>query len=51
MNPPERAVIASAVVPTFVAQRRFAPPVHLLTADEIEAIEDEEFEPSPRHVR
>jgi Kef-type K+ transport system membrane component KefB len=45
------AVIASAVVPTFVAQRWFAPPVHLLTADEIEAIEDEEFEPSPRHAR
>jgi Kef-type K+ transport system membrane component KefB len=44
------AVIGSAVVPTFIAQRWFAPPIHLLTADEVEAIEDEEFEPRPRHV-
>lgn len=45
------AVIASAVVPTFIAQRWFTPPVHLLTPDEVEEIEDEEFEPAPRHVR
>jgi Kef-type K+ transport system membrane component KefB len=42
------AVIGSAVIPTVVAQRWFAPPVHELTADEIAAIEDEEFEPPPR---
>jgi Kef-type K+ transport system membrane component KefB len=39
------AVIGSAIVPTVVAQRWFAPPVHALTADEIAAVEDEEFEP------
>ena len=39
------AVIGSAIVPTIVAQRWFAPPVHALTADEIAAVEDEEFEP------
>jgi len=40
------AVIGSAIVPTIVAQRWFAPPVHALTADEIAAVEDEEFEPA-----
>jgi Kef-type K+ transport system membrane component KefB len=40
------AVIGSAVVPTFVAQRWFSPPMHTLTADEIARIEDEEFEPA-----
>jgi Kef-type K+ transport system membrane component KefB len=39
------AVIGSAIVPTVVAQRWFAPPVHVLTQDEIEQVEDEEFEP------
>jgi Kef-type K+ transport system membrane component KefB len=39
------AVIGSAVIPTLVAQRWFAPPVHPLTTAEVEAIEDEEFEP------
>lgn len=39
------AVIGSAIVPTIVAQRWFAPPVHALTADEIAQVEDEEFEP------
>ena len=44
------AVIGSAVIPTMIAQRWFAPPVHTLTTAEVEAIEDEEFEPAPRHV-
>jgi len=39
-------VILSAVVPTAIAQRWFSPPVHALTAAEIEAVEDEEFEPA-----
>lgn len=39
------AVIGSAIIPTIIAQRCFAPPVHVLTADEIAAVEDEEFEP------
>jgi len=39
------AVIGSAVVPTLIAQRFFSPPVHKLTAEEIAAVEDEEFEP------
>jgi Kef-type K+ transport system membrane component KefB len=38
-------VIGSAVLPTLIAQRWFAPPVHPLTTAEAEAIEDEEFEP------
>lgn len=42
------AVIGSAIVPTVVAQRWFAPPVHALTADEVAAVEDEEFEPPRR---
>lgn len=40
------AVIGSAVIPTLVAQRWFAPPLQVLTADEVVEIEDEEFEPS-----
>jgi Kef-type K+ transport system membrane component KefB len=39
------AVIGSAIVPTVIAQRFFAPPIHTLTADEVADIEDEEFEP------
>jgi Kef-type K+ transport system membrane component KefB len=39
-------VILSAIVPTFLAQRFFSPPVHALSADEVEAVEDEEFEPA-----
>jgi Kef-type K+ transport system membrane component KefB len=39
------AVIGSAVLPTIVAQRWFAPPVHALTPDEIALVENEEFEP------
>jgi Kef-type K+ transport system membrane component KefB len=38
-------VILSAVVPTYLAQRFFSPPVHALTLEEIVSIEDEEFEP------
>jgi hypothetical protein len=45
------AVIGSAVIPTLIAQRWFAPPVHPLTTAEVEAIEDEEFEPSRSHLR
>ena len=40
------AVIGSAVIPTVVAQRWFAPPLQALKAEEIVEIEDEEFEPS-----
>jgi Kef-type K+ transport system membrane component KefB len=40
------AVILSAIVPTAIAQRWYSPPVHRLTAAEIEAVEDEEFEPA-----
>jgi Kef-type K+ transport system membrane component KefB len=39
------AVILSAVVPTFTAQRFFSPPTHELTEEEVGLIEDEEFEP------
>lgn len=39
-------VILSAVVPTAIAQRWFSPPVHALTPAEVEAVEDEEFEPA-----
>ena len=47
-----RAVIGSAIIPTIVAQRWFAPPLHALKAEEIVAVEDEEFEPPrPRHVK
>ena len=41
-------VILSAVVPTFFAQRFFSPPVHVVSQEELAAIEDEEFEPAPR---
>jgi Kef-type K+ transport system membrane component KefB len=43
------AVILSAVLPTFVAQRFFSPPVHALTPREEVEVEDEEF--APRHAR
>jgi Kef-type K+ transport system membrane component KefB len=43
-------VIGSAIIPTIVAQRWFAPPLHDLTAEEIAEVEDEEFEPGRRHV-
>jgi Kef-type K+ transport system membrane component KefB len=45
------AVIGSAVIPTIIAQRWFAPPVQLLTAEQIEQVEDEEFEPPPQRAR
>jgi hypothetical protein len=44
------AVIGSAIIPTIVAQRWFAPPLHDLTAEEIAEVEDEEFEPGRRQV-
>ncbi len=46
-------VILSAVVPTYLAQRFFSPPVHALTVDEMAEVEDEEFEPpaAPRPKR
>ena len=44
-------VILSAVVPTAIAQRLFTPAESKLTAAEVEAIEDEEFEPSRRPTR
>jgi hypothetical protein len=44
------AVIGSAIIPTIVAQRCFAPPLHDLTAEEIVEVEDEEFEPGRRQV-
>src|SRR6266568_4078626 len=40
-------VILSAIAPTFLAQRFFSPPLNLLTTEQREAIEDEEF--APRH--
>jgi Kef-type K+ transport system membrane component KefB len=43
------AVILSAILPTFVAQRFFSPPTHLLTAEEELDVEDEEF--APHHPR
>lgn len=46
------AVIGSAIIPTIVAQRWFAPPLHALRTEEIVAVEDEEFEPPrPRDAR
>jgi len=42
-------VILSAILPTFVAQRFFSPPVHALTAAEELDVEDEEF--APAHQR
>jgi len=44
------AVIGSAIIPTVIVQRWFAPPVHILTPDEIARVEDEDFEP-PRRVK
>lgn len=38
-------VIVSAIVPTAIAQRRFSPPVHVLSDAEIADVEDAEFEP------
>jgi hypothetical protein len=38
-------VILSAIVPTFLAQRFFSPPIQKLTPEQAEAVEDEEFEP------
>ena len=43
------AVILSAVLPTFVAQRFFSPPKHLLSVGEELEVEDEEF--APPHTR
>jgi len=43
------AVILSAIVPTFVAQRFFSPPTHALTVAEEMDMEDEEF--APGHER
>jgi Kef-type K+ transport system membrane component KefB len=43
------AVILSAILPTFVAQRFFSPPTHVLSADEELDVEDEEF--APHHPR
>ena len=40
-------VILSAILPTALAQRRFSPPVHALSAAEIADVEDAEFEPGP----
>jgi hypothetical protein len=39
-------VILSAIVPTFLAQRFFSPPLSPITLEQVEAIEDEEFEPA-----
>jgi Kef-type K+ transport system membrane component KefB len=41
------AVILSAILPTFVAQRFFSPAIHPLSPDEELDVEDEEF--APRH--
>jgi Kef-type K+ transport system membrane component KefB len=43
------AVILSAIVPTFVAQRFFSPPTHALTVAEELDMEDEEFAPGHPH--
>ena len=43
------AVIGSAVIPTVIAQRCFAPPVQALTPEDVADIEDEEFQPSRRY--
>lgn len=42
------AVIGSAVIPTVIAQRWFAPPLQALTPDQTSDLEDEEFQPAPR---
>jgi len=39
-------VILSAIVPTAIAQRFFSPPLHALSDAEVQAVEDEEFEPA-----
>ena len=39
-------VILSAIIPTFLAQKFFSPPVHALTSEEVDAVEDEEYEPA-----
>jgi Kef-type K+ transport systems, membrane components len=44
-------VILSAIVPTAIAQRIFSPPAHRLSAEEIVAVEDAEFEPPLRARR
>jgi hypothetical protein len=36
-----------AIVPTAIAQRRFSPPVHVLSDAGIADVEDAEFEPRP----
>lgn len=41
-------VILSAVVPTAIAQRLFTPMEHVLSPEEVVAVEDEEFEPPRR---
>ena len=41
-------VILSAIIPTAIAQRLFSPPVHALSAAEVQDVEDEEFEPHGR---
>lgn len=41
-------VILSAILPTAIAQRFFSPPTHVLSADEVLDVEDEEFEPARR---
>jgi hypothetical protein len=38
------AVVGSAIVPTIIAQRWFAPATHAPTAEEMLSVEDEEFE-------
>jgi glutathione-regulated potassium-efflux system ancillary protein KefC len=42
------AVIGSAIVPTAIAQRLFAPSIHVLSAEEMADVEDEEFGPPSR---
>ncbi len=41
------AVILSAIVPTFIAQRFFSPPTRHLSPGEELDVEDEEFAPPP----
>lgn len=43
------AVILSAILPTFVAQRFFSPPTHRLAVEEQLQVEDEEFAPRQPH--
>ncbi len=44
-------VILSAIIPTFVAQRFFSPPTHLLSTGEELEVEDEEFSPRLRRTQ